>query len=138
MDKQTISVKAEIAVPIEKVWKCLTTPDDIVHWNNASDDWHTPHAVNDLRVGGTFSYRMEARDGSLGFDFGGIYDQVILHKKIEYTLGDGRKVKIALSSRGGLTEVIETFEAENVHPMEIQRSGWQAILDHFKDYTEAV
>ena len=131
-----ITVQTTVNAPIEKVWKFWTEPGHIIQWNNASDDWHTPRAENDLRVGGKFSARMEAKDGSFGFDFGGDYTNVIEHKIIEYILGDGRKVKIEFSSEGNTTTVVETFDAENTHSAEMQRSGWQAILDNFKKYTE--
>jgi uncharacterized protein YndB with AHSA1/START domain len=136
--KTAISVNTVIAAPIEKVWKCWTSPGDIIGWNHASDDWHTTHADNDLREGGYFSYRMEAKDGSVGFDFGGIYDQIVLHKRIDLILGDDRKVRIIFSDRGNTTEIVEIFEAENTNPVEMQRFGWQAILDNFKKHTEAV
>jgi uncharacterized protein YndB with AHSA1/START domain len=135
--KTIISVLAKIDAPLEKVWKFWTTSEDIINWNNASDDWHTTRAENDLQVGGKFNYRMEAKDGSAGFDFEGIYDQVVTHQLIEYTIVDGRKVKIVLSSLDYNTEVIETFEAESENSIEMQRGGWQAILDNFKLYAEA-
>ena len=103
----------------------------------ASDDWHTPHSENDLRVGGKFSATMAAKDGSFSFDFWGIYSKVEKHKVIEYTSGDGRKVSITFSGNGNETKVTETFEAESENPIEMQRGGWQAILNSFKKYTEA-
>ena len=132
-----ITVQTTVNAPVEKVWKFWTEPGHIVHWNNASDDWHTPRVENDLKVGGKFSARMEAKDGSFGFDFGGEYTDVIEQKTIGYVLGDGRKVRIDFSPEGNATKVIETFDAENTHPVEVQRGGWQAILDNFKKYTEA-
>ena len=131
-----ITVQTKVNAPIEKVWKFWTEPGHIIKWNNASDDWHTPRAENDLRVGGKFLARMEAKDGSFGFDFGGDYTNVVDNQTIEYVLGDGRKVKIDFSSEGNATKVVETFDAENTHPVEVQRGGWQAILDNFKKYTE--
>lgn len=131
-----ITVQSIVNAPIEKVWKFWTEPGHIIHWNNASDDWHTPRAENDLRVGGKFSARMEAKDGSFGFDFSGDYTNVLEHKTIEYTMGDGRKVKIDFSSEANATKVVETFDAENTHSVEMQRSGWRAILDNFKKYAE--
>jgi uncharacterized protein YndB with AHSA1/START domain len=131
-----ITVENTINAPVEKVWKFWTEPEHIKKWNNASEDWHTPHAENDLRVGGKFVSRMEAKDGSFGFDFGGIYDEVTINKSIAYTLGDGRKVKIFFTSHGNETKVVETFDAENENSVEMQRNGWQAILDNFKKYTE--
>jgi uncharacterized protein YndB with AHSA1/START domain len=131
-----ITVSATINAPIEKVWKCWITPEDICNWNAASDDWHTPRAENDLRVGGRFVSRMESKDGTMGFDFNGVYTEVETHEKIAYTIEGGREVKIFFSSNGGATEVIETFDAEDVNAAELQRAGWQAILDNFKFYVE--
>jgi uncharacterized protein YndB with AHSA1/START domain len=135
--KTSISMQATIHAPLKEVWKIWTTPGDIVKWNNASPDWHTPGAENDLRKGGKFNYRMEARDGSIGFDFYGVYDRVVPNELIEYTLGDGRKVKIVFTPAGEHTKVHETFEAESENTVELQRSGWQAILDNFKRYAES-
>ncbi|MFA6128656.1 MAG: SRPBCC family protein [Bacteroidales bacterium] len=136
-NKTPITVKAQINANVEKVWKKWTNPDDIIHWNHASDDWISPRAENDLRRGGQFNIRMEAKDGSTGFDFSGVYEKVMLHKEIDYVLGDGRKVRIIFSPVKNKTEVIETFDAENTNPVELQRQGWQSILDSFKKYTEA-
>ncbi|WNC16249.1 SRPBCC family protein [Brevibacillus brevis] len=132
----TITVEAIVHCPVESVWKFWTEPKHITQWNNASDDWHTPYAENDLRVGGTFVSRMEAKDGSFGFDFGGVYDEVNLNESIAYTLGDGRKVKIAFIRQGDDTKIIESFDAEGTHTVEMQQAGWQAILDNFKKYAE--
>jgi uncharacterized protein YndB with AHSA1/START domain len=137
-DKQIITVEILVHAPIETVWKRWTSPEDIVHWNHASDDWHTPCATNNLRPGGEFLYRMEAKDGSFGFDFGGVYNTIDIHKSIAYTLGDGRRVKIEFSGSGLKTTVVETFEAENQNSIERQRSGWQAILNNFKNYIESI
>jgi uncharacterized protein YndB with AHSA1/START domain len=131
-----VTVKATVNAPVEKVWECWTEPKHITKWNNASDDWHTPIAENDLTVGGKFLTRMEAKDGSFGFDFGGIYDEVKLNEVISYTMGDGRKVTITFNGQGNETEVIETFDAETSNPVEMQQAGWQAILDNFKKYVE--
>jgi uncharacterized protein YndB with AHSA1/START domain len=131
-----ITVKTTVNAPIGKVWKYWTEPDHITKWNNASDDWHTPFAENDLRVGGKFLSRMEAKDGSFGFDFGGIYDEVKLNEEISYTLGDGRKVNITFFDQENETEIIETFDAETTNSIELQQQGWQAILDNFKKYAE--
>lgn len=135
--KTQITVETTVKAPIEKAWEAWTTPKDIICWNNASDDWHTPAAENDLRPGGKFLYRMEAKDGSFGFDFSGVYDEVKPNEHIAYTIGDGRKVEVAFTSNGSETKVVETFEAEAEHSIEMQRSGWQAILDNFKKYAEA-
>lgn len=135
-DKQKITIKVAVNVPVEKVWRYWTEPEHIKKWNSASMDWHTPIAENDLRVGGKFFSRMEAKDGSFGFDFGGVYDEVELYKVISYTLDDGRKVWINFESRENFTEITETFEAESTNPIEMQQGGWQAILDNFKKYAE--
>ncbi len=106
-------------------------------WCNASEDWHVPNAENDIRTGGTFLTRMESKDGQFGFDFGGVYEQVDPNEKIIYILGDGRKVDITFEADGQSTKIIETFDAENEHTLDMQRDGWQAILDNFKKYTES-
>ncbi len=134
--KEAIQVKVIIAAPIVKVWERWTAPQHIVKWNYASDEWHTPRAENDLKAGGWFSYRMEAKDGSVGFDFEGAYTAINRPRLIEYTLGDGRKVKVQFESDGDRTVVTETFETEEENPAELQRTGWQAILNHFKEYCE--
>ncbi len=134
----TITIETTIAASIETVWKCWTEPEHITKWNFASDDWCAPHAVNDLRTGGTFSFRMEAKDGSFGFDFGGVYDEIISHQKIAYTIGDGRKVTVNFSQLGNSCHVVEAFEAETVHPIEMQQAGWQAILHNFKKHVESL
>jgi uncharacterized protein YndB with AHSA1/START domain len=136
-NKTVITVATTINAPVDKVWEYWTKPEHITKWNSASDDWHTPRAENDLRPGGSFSARMEAKDGSFGFDFGGIYDAVTANENIEYTLGDGRKVKVTFEPQGDATKVTESFDAENTHSIEMQQGGWQAILDNFKKYTEA-
>ncbi len=132
--KQIITVEAVVHAPVEKAWQLWTQPEHITRWNNASDDWHTPSAENDLRPGGSFSYRMEAKDGSFGFDFDGVYDDVVENQRIEYTLGDGRKVQVTFSEVDNGTHVMETFEAESMNSAELQRGGWQAILDNFKKH----
>ena len=136
-DKTIITIAATVNAPVEKVWAFWTGPEHITQWNHASDDWHTTSATNDLRVGGAFSAHMAAKDGSFGFDFGGVYDEVVTHQKIAYTLGDDRKVDITFSGNGNATEVVESFEAETENSVELQRGGWQAILDNFKKYVEA-
>lgn len=135
-EKIKVTVSATINAPVEKVWTLWNTPEDIMQWNTASPDWHSPKSENDLRVGGTFSTRMEAKDGSFGFDFGGVYDIVDEYKHIAYTLGDERKVEIFFSSENGQTKVVETFDAESTNPVEMQQGGWQAILNNFKKYAE--
>lgn len=133
---KVLTVTATIDAPIEKVWGNWTKPEHITKWTNPSEDWHAPRAENDLREGGKFSTRMEAKDGSMGFDFAGVYTSVINHKHIAYTLEDDRKVSVDFSRKGNQTEVVEKFEAENSNPIEMQQGGWQAILDNFKKYTE--
>lgn len=137
MSKTTsITIETTVNAPVEKVWERWTRPEHITRWNSASNDWHTPTATNDLRPGGTFTSRMEARNGSMGFDFGGTYDQVDHHRLISYTMGDGRRVSVTFDDRDGKTKVVETFDAETENSLEMQRAGWQAILDNFKKYTE--
>lgn len=135
-EKRSITVSATIHAPVEKVWKCWTDPAHITRWNSASDDWHTPRAENDLRTGGKFLSRMEARDGSVGFDFEGIYDTVKTNERIEYTMSDGRRVSIDFKGGENTTTVTETFDPENTNPHDMQKAGWQAILDNFKKYVE--
>jgi uncharacterized protein YndB with AHSA1/START domain len=137
-EKTSISVETIVKAPIDKVWKFWTAPEHITKWNNASADWHTPRAVNDLRIGEKFVYRMEAKDGSEGFDFSGVYDTVEAKKRIEYTIGDGRKVRVDFVNIGDETQVRETFDAENENPVEMQQAGWQSILDNFKHYAESM
>ena len=135
--KTAITVETTVQAPAAKVWEYWNQPEHIKQWAFASDDWHVPASENDLRTGGKFSTTMAAKDGSFSFDFGGVYTQVKEHKLIEYTLGDERKVSILFSSIGDATKIVETFEAEDTHSVEMQQSGWQAILDNFKKYTEA-
>jgi uncharacterized protein YndB with AHSA1/START domain len=134
METKKIIVETTVHAAVEKVWEYWTEPTHITKWNTASEDWHTPYAENDLKVGGKFLSRMEAKDGSFGFDFGGVYDDVRLNEGIGYTLEDGRKVTINFIRQGEETKVIETFDAENSNPIEMQEAGWQAILDNFKKY----
>ena len=136
-EKKVITVEATVNAPVEKVWEYWTKPDHIIQWNNASDDWHTPRAENDLRAGGKFLARMEAKDGSFGFDFGGLYDVVTPNQFISYTRDDGRKVEIHFTAEGNKTKVIEKFEAEDTNSHEMQQGGWRAILNNFKNYTES-
>lgn len=135
--KANITIETTVNASIEKIWKCWTVPEHITKWNYASDDWHSPSATNDLRNGGNFSYRMEAKDGSFGFDFYGTYDEVKTNELITYTMGDGRKVKIIFTPQDHSTKIVETFEAETENSIELQRGGWQNILDNFKKYAEA-
>jgi len=136
-NKTVITVQNVIDAPVEKVWSYWTKPEHITKWCSPSDEWHTPTAQNDIRTGGKFNSRMEAKDGSMGFDFEGVYDEVRPNEYIEYTIADGRKVTIDFTSQGNSTKLVESFEAENMNPVEMQQGGWQAILDNFKKYTEA-
>lgn len=135
--KTSITISTTVNAPVEKVWDLWNTPEHVTKWNSASEDWHTPVAENDLRSGGSFLYRMEAKDGSFGFDFSGVYDDIQQNKSIGYTLGDGRKVQIAFENEGNATKVTETFDAETMNPIDMQRDGWQAILNNFKTYAES-
>ena len=131
-----ITVEAAVAAPVADVWRAYTTPEDITRWNAASDDWHTPRATVDLRVGGAFCSRMEAKDGSMGFDFEGTYTKVIDQELIEYSFGDRvAQVEFLHSPQGVVVRV--TFDSEETHSEQQQRDGWQAILDNFKGYVEA-
>jgi uncharacterized protein YndB with AHSA1/START domain len=136
--KKTITVQAVINAPVELVWKLYTEPEHVIKWNNASNDWHTPRAENDLKVGGRFLYRMEAKDGSSGFDFNGTYKQVKANELIVYSMTDGRQVEVIFmkDDNDARTKIATTFEAENTNPIEMQRDGWQAILNNFKEYVE--
>lgn len=136
-EKTAVTVKAVVNAPIAKVWEFWTQPMHITKWCYASDDWHAPHAENDLRVGGKCITTMAAKDGSMSFDFEGVYTNVRENEIIEYTIIDGRKIKIVFSGGDNDTKVIETFETENSNPVELQRDGWQAILNNFKKYVEA-
>lgn len=129
-------VEAVVQAPIDTVWACWTTPGDIVQWNAASADWHTIAATLDLRAGGRFCFRMEAKDGSMGFDFDGTFVQVEPPRLLVSRLGD-RDLRVEFAPQGAATLVRETFDAEDTHPPEMQRAGWQAILDSFKRHVEA-
>lgn len=135
MNAQPITVEAIVAAPVEEVWRAYTTPEDIMQWNAASDDWHTPSASVDLREGGTFTSRMEARDGSMGFDFTGTYTRIEPHRRIEYRFGD-RTASVDFEPVEGGVQVRVRFDPENEYPLEQQRQGWQAILDNFKRHVE--
>jgi uncharacterized protein YndB with AHSA1/START domain len=137
MDGTKITVETIVSADSKKVWDFWTTPGHITKWNCASDDWHCPQAENDLRVGGKFSSRMEAKDGSQGFNFEGIYDEIVEQEKISYTMSDGRQVTTNFDNRGGKTKVTTSFDAETENPVEMQQAGWQAITDNFKKYVES-
>jgi uncharacterized protein YndB with AHSA1/START domain len=132
----SITVETTVQAPVEKVWTYWNEPQHITQWCQASADWHAPHAQNDLREGGAFSTTMAAKDGSFSFDFGGVYTLVETNKTLKYTMADDRKVSVQFQQEGDSTHVVETFEAENTHSVEMQRTGWQAILDNFKNYVE--
>ncbi len=136
MSTSTITIDSTISANTEKVWNYWTEPDHITKWNFASDDWCCPSAENDMTIGGTYKARMEAKDGSFGFDFEAVYDEIIEHKKIVYTIADGRKVTTTFEKLDDLTKLTTTFETESENPIEMQRDGWQAILDNFKRYSE--
>ncbi len=130
-----ITVQTTVHAPLPAVWKAYTSPDDIVQWNTASEDWHTTQASVDLRVGGQFSSRMEAKDGSFGFDFAGTYTQVIPEQLIEYSFGN-RHAQVAFAKGPAGVTVTVTFDAEDTHSVEQQQGGWQAILGNFKTHVE--
>lgn len=136
--KQQITVKTIVEAPIKTVWESWTLPNHIVNWNFASDEWHSPEAENDLKIGGTFRSKMEAKDGSMGFDFEGKYTKIEDQKTIEYVMADGKEVSISFEDLGESTKVTETFDPESVNSLELQKGGWQAILDNFKKYTETL
>lgn len=134
--KTVITVENTVNAPVQKVWDYWNNPDHVIQWCFASDEWHAPWANADMRVGGTFTTKMEAKDGSMGFEFVGVYDVITPYEYIEYTIADGRKVIITFTADGDKTKLVESFEAESMNPIEMQRGGWQAILDNFKKYTE--
>jgi uncharacterized protein YndB with AHSA1/START domain len=131
-----ITVQSTINASIETIWELWTAPEHVMKWNNASEDWHTPFAENDLKVGGKFKYTMASTDGTMRFDFEGIYTNVVNPSLIEYEMADGRKVKIVFEKDAEGIKVIESFDPETVNPEEMQKNGWQAILDNFKKYVE--
>ncbi len=134
---EKLIIEVEINKSTKDVWNFYNNPDHIIHWNFASPDWHCPKSEVDLRVGGKFSSRMEAKDGSFGFDFEAIFDEVSEFKKIGYTMPDGRKVETTFESNGSFTKLVTLFDAESVHPPEVQKEGWQSILNNFKAYAES-
>ncbi len=136
MEKTKITVEVKINAPVNKVWSYFNEPRHIIRWNHASGDWHTTYAENDVRAEGRFNYRMEAKDGSAGFNFTGTYNKVEPHLEINYTMDDNRKVQVRFERVNGVTHVIETFEAEQANSVELQREGWQSILNNFKSYVE--
>lgn len=137
MGKEKITVNTSVNSPISKVWELWNGPEHIVKWNTATDEWHTPRASNDLKKGGKLIARMEAKDGSMGFDFEGTYDEIVPNELIRYKIADGREVSVSFSSEGNVTNISETFEAEETNSLEMQKNGWQAIMDNFKKYAES-
>ena len=131
-----IAIETHVNADIARVWSAWNTPPDIVRWNSAQDDWHTTRSEVDLRVGGRFLSRMEAKDGSVGFDFGGVYTRVVPQRAIEFRMDDGREAQTEFMERDGGVHVKTTFDAESENPPEMQRAGWQAILEHFKRHVE--
>jgi uncharacterized protein YndB with AHSA1/START domain len=138
MSNTKITIEATINASVHTVWDGWTKPEHITKWNFASDDWHCPQASNDLRAGGKFNTRMEAKDGSFGFDFEGVYDEIIHHRRIAYTIADGRKVVTTFENQKGKTKVVTIFEAETENAIELQLQGWQAILNNFARYAETI
>lgn len=136
MELKKIKVETTVGAPTDKVWEFWNNPNHIVNWNFASDDWHCPSARNDLRKGGRYMARMEAKDGSFGFDFEAVYDEVIQGERISYTMPDGRQATTNFQSKGHGTHISTVFDAEDQNPVEMQREGWQAILENFKRYVE--
>lgn len=136
INKTTITVETTILADINKVWDYWTKPEHITKWNFADDSWHCPRAENDLRAGGKYGARMEAKDGSFGFDFEAVYDEVIDNEKIAYTMADGRRATTTFEDLGDKTKINIVFDAEDENSIEMQKSGWQAILDSFKQYVE--
>jgi len=137
MSKPVITIEAIVNKPIGIVWECWTKPEHITKWCFASDDWHAPSSTSDFKVGGKISTRMEAKDGSFGFDFWGIYNDIKTNEKVGVVLGDDRKWDTYFSVVDGSVKVVEEFEAESQNPIEMQRLGWQSILDNFKKYVES-
>lgn len=135
-NKTPITITAAVNAPIKKAWKTYTDPVAMTLWNFASDDWYCPRTENDLRAGGKLKSRMEAKDGSFGFDFEAVYDEVIPEEKLAYTLADGRKVVTTFEEKDGKTTVTTVFDPEQMNPVEMQQAGWQAILNNYKAYTE--
>lgn len=135
---QSIQIETIVKVPVAKAWSTWTEAHHIMNWNFATTDWHCPAVKNPLEVGATFTMTMAAKDGSMSFDFEGVYTDILLHKKIAYTLEDDRKVEITFFADGDYTKIIEVFEPESENPAEFQRAGWSMILDNYKKYTESL
>ncbi len=138
MEAQKITVEITVNKDMDHVWKIWTRPDHILNWNHATDDWHTVRAENEIKVGGKFFYRMEAKDGNLGFDFEAHYEEVNEKQVLTYVMSDGRRARTMFQKNDFTTKVTTTFDAENENPIELQKAGWQAILNNFKTYTESI
>ena len=134
---EKISISTEVRAPANLVWDCYTKPEHIVNWNYASDDWHCPKAENNLIVGGEYSVYMEAKDGSFGFNLKATYTQLKMGESFVFVMSDGREVSFRITESDGLSRVDILFEAESVNPIDLQRQGWQAILNNFKRYAES-
>lgn len=138
MKFEKIQIETVVNQDINKVWEHWNSSEHITKWNAANDDWYTTKASNDLRVGGSFTSRMEAKDGSFGFDFGGEYQVVDVYKQLVYTMGDGRQVDVTFESADNQVKIIEIFDAETTNSLDMQKAGWQAILNNFKKYSESL
>ncbi len=136
MDTTKITIQAVVAADRQKVWNCYTQPEHITKWNFATDTWHCPAASNDMRVGGKYLARMEAKDGSFAFDFEAVYNEIVDGEKFTYTMPDNREIQVSFEKMDDKTRVIVTFDPENENPVDLQRSGWQSILDNFRKYAE--
>ncbi len=136
-DLSPITIQATVNAPMEKVWTLWNDPEQVKQWNNASPDWHTPQAENDLRTGGRFNYLMAAKDGSFSFNFEGTYSEIKINALIAYELADGRHVKVVFTQNGSSVSIVETFDPESMNSRDMQQAGWQAILDNFKKHAEA-
>ncbi len=136
MDTSKITIQAVVAADRQKVWDCYTQPEHITKWNFATDTWHCPAASNDMRVGGKYLARMEAKDGSFAFDFEAVYNEIVDGEKFTYTMPDNREIQVSFEQTDDKTRVTVTFDPENENPVDLQRSGWQSILDNFRKYAE--
>lgn len=136
MEATKITIHATISAGIQKVWNYYTQPEHITKWNFASPDWHCPSASNDMRIGGKYTARMEAKDGSFGFEFEATYSEITENQKFVYIMPDGREVSVSMNEDNHLTDITICFDAETENPVDLQRAGWQAILNNFKNYVE--
>jgi uncharacterized protein YndB with AHSA1/START domain len=136
MDTTKITIQAVVAADRQKVWDRYTQPEHITKWNFATDTWHCPAASNDMRIGGKYLARMEAKDGSFAFDFEAVYNEIVDGEKFTYTMPDNREIQVTFEQTDDKTRVTVTFDPENENPVDLQRSGWQSILDNFRKYAE--